>query len=214
MLTAIASSGRVATLVALCQKYKKPRPLEEGTAASLDLWNSRATMRAAMPGSWDYRRRVRKPASSHLVGFLFASGVGPLWAGTGALLSNSGHYNRSVLNPAIRVARARSRLWGYRPNRTSEPGNSISSLLGKAIPLSCVDNSRAEHVHQRSTDIDMLSESAEPFVIIVGGVGQAGVHRALMARLTVGDLPAASGPPRRPRALTWRTKALILTSVI
>jgi hypothetical protein len=70
-----------------------------------------------MPGSWDYRIRVRKPASLHLVGFLFASGVGPLWAGTGVLLSNSGHYNRSVLNPAIRVARARSRLWGYRPNR-------------------------------------------------------------------------------------------------
>ena len=38
-----------------------------------------------MPGSWDYRRRVRKPASLHLVGFLFASGVGPLLAGTGAL---------------------------------------------------------------------------------------------------------------------------------
>ena len=50
-----------------------------------------------MPGSWDYRIRVREPASSYLVGFLFASGVGPLLAGTGALLFNSGQYNRSVL---------------------------------------------------------------------------------------------------------------------
>ena len=85
------------------QKQKKPRPLAKGTAASLDVWNSRATMRAAMPGSWDYRRRVRKPASSHLVGFIFASGIGQ-GAGPGALFSNSGQYNRSVLNPAIRVA--------------------------------------------------------------------------------------------------------------
>ena len=43
---------------AMTDPTKKPRPLEEGTAASLDVWNSRATMRAAMPGSWDYRRRV------------------------------------------------------------------------------------------------------------------------------------------------------------
>ena len=75
-----------------------------------------------MPGSWDYRIRVRKPASSYLVGLLFASGVNPLLASTGALLSNSGHYKRGVLNPAIRVARARSRLWGYQPNRTDDLG--------------------------------------------------------------------------------------------
>ena len=87
-----------------------------------------------MPGSWDYRRRVQEPASSYLVGFLFASGVGPLWAGTGALLSNSGQYNRSVLNPAIRVARPRSRLWGYQPNRTSEPGNFKPAILRKFKP--------------------------------------------------------------------------------
>jgi hypothetical protein len=71
-----------------------------------------------MPGSWDYRapslwdrRRVRKPTSSHLVGLLFVSGVGQLLACTGALSSNSGQYNRSVLISAIRVARAGSRLW-------------------------------------------------------------------------------------------------------
>ena len=87
-----------------------------------------------MPGSWDYRRRVRKPASLHLVGFLFASGVGPLWAGTGALLSNSGQYNRSVLISAIRVARARSRLWGYRPNRTSDLGNFKPAILRNFKP--------------------------------------------------------------------------------
>jgi hypothetical protein len=55
-----------------------------------------------MPGSWDYRepslwdrRRVRKPASSHLVGFLLSRG--PIGAGGlstaatgGVLLFNSG----------------------------------------------------------------------------------------------------------------------------
>jgi hypothetical protein len=63
-----------------------------------------------MPGSWDYRRRVQEPASSHLVGFLLSSGISPKVADSGALLFNSGHYIRSVLNPAIRVARAGSRL--------------------------------------------------------------------------------------------------------
>ena len=52
-----------------------------------------------------------KPASLHLVGFLLASDASPKRAGSGALLFNGGHYNRSVLNPAIRVARAGSRFW-------------------------------------------------------------------------------------------------------
>ena len=34
----------------------------------------------------------------------------PQWAGSGALLFNSGQYNRSVLISAIRVARAGSRF--------------------------------------------------------------------------------------------------------
>jgi hypothetical protein len=70
-----------------------------------------------MPGSWNYqepslwdRRRVRKPASSYLVGFLLSSGASPKRAGDGALLFDSGQYNRSVLISAIRVARAGSRF--------------------------------------------------------------------------------------------------------
>ena len=63
-----------------------------------------------MPGSWDYRRRVRKPASLHLVGFLLSSGISPKVADSGALLFNGGQYNRSVLISAIRVARAGSRF--------------------------------------------------------------------------------------------------------
>jgi hypothetical protein len=52
----------------------------------------------------------------------------------GGLLSNSGHYNRSVLNPAIRVARAGSRLWGYQPNRTSDLGNFKPAILRNFNP--------------------------------------------------------------------------------
>jgi len=47
---------------------------------------------------------------------------------------NSGHYNGSVLISAIRVARARSRLWGYRPNRTSDLGNFKPALTPKDKP--------------------------------------------------------------------------------
>ena len=47
----------------------------------------------------------------------------------GGLLSNSGQYNRSMLIFAIRVARARSRLWGYRPNRTDDLGNFKPAIL-------------------------------------------------------------------------------------
>jgi hypothetical protein len=42
-----------------------------------------------------------KPISSYLVGFLFASGANPKRAGTGSLLSNHGHYDRSALISAI-----------------------------------------------------------------------------------------------------------------
>jgi hypothetical protein len=70
-----------------------------------------------MPGSWDYRepslwdrRRVRKPTRCKLAGFLFSSGASPKRAAIGALLLDSGQYNRSVLISAIRVARAGSRL--------------------------------------------------------------------------------------------------------
>ena len=99
-----------------------------------------------MPGSWDYRepslyrRRVQEPASSHLVGFYLPIGhpdtpaliPRPLWPL--GLLFNSGQYNRSVLNPAIRVAPARSRCWGFRPNRTSEPGNFKPAILRNVKP--------------------------------------------------------------------------------
>jgi hypothetical protein len=63
-----------------------------------------------MPGSWDYRIRVREPASSYLVGFLCSTGISLKVADSAALLFNSGQYNRSVLISAIRVARAGSRL--------------------------------------------------------------------------------------------------------
>ena len=58
----------------------------------------------------------------------------PLPSSSGVLMSNSGQYNRSVLISAIRVARARSRLWGYRPNRTSEPGNFKPAILRNFKP--------------------------------------------------------------------------------
>ena len=100
------------------------------------------------------RRRVRKPASSHLVGFLLptsqnvlwpqwgrgsvagglSSGASPKRAGTGVILFNGGHYNCSVLNPAIRVARARSRFWGYRQNRTCDLGNFKPAILRNFKP--------------------------------------------------------------------------------
>ena len=50
------------------------------------------------------------------------------------MLFNGGHYNRSVLNPAIRVARASSRQWGCRPNRTCDPGNFKPALLRNFKP--------------------------------------------------------------------------------
>ena len=90
-----------------------------------------------MPGSWDSlwdRRRVRKPASLHLVGSLLILRYQPKRARSGALLFNGGHYNRSALNPAIRVARARRRLGGYRPSRTSELRNSKPAILRNFKP--------------------------------------------------------------------------------
>ena len=89
-----------------------------------------------MPGSWDYRepslwdrRRVGKPARCELAGFLSSSGPA-LFSGTGALLFNSGEYNRSVLISAIRV-RTREvtdmRL-PAEPNG-SNPGNSKPAIL-------------------------------------------------------------------------------------
>ena len=80
---------------------------------------------------WD-RRRVRKPASSHLVGFLYPRprgdrGLSPGDRWAGALLFNSGQYNRSVLISAIRVARAGSRFWATPRPRAVTRGVTIMS---------------------------------------------------------------------------------------
>ena len=48
---------------------------------------------------------------------------------------NSGYLSDSMLISAIRVARVRSRLGGYRPNRTSEPGSFKPAIQRIAGPL-------------------------------------------------------------------------------
>jgi hypothetical protein len=55
------------------RKNKKPRPLEEGTAASLDVPNRRATMRAAMSGSWGYRNRDRSRSGANWSAFVLSA---------------------------------------------------------------------------------------------------------------------------------------------
>ena len=141
---------------------KKPRTLDKGTAASLDAWNSRATTRAAMP-------RILGSIGNHPFGTGDGYESRPVhtWSafyyprgptGAGALLFNSGQYNRSVLISAIRVARAGSRLWGYRPNRTSDLGNFKPAILRNfkppLTPSESVPNSA--HLAQAARGISRL----------------------------------------------------------
>ena len=102
----------------------------------------------------------------------------PTLAGTGALLFNSGQYNRSVLISAIRVARARSRLWG----QPRDPADSHANL---AV---CIAQPRHAHqcpllpAHLRITGSQIL---AGPAVTVTSRLALTVRHQLVALAVTV-----------------------------
>ena len=121
---------------------KKPRPLDEGIAASLDVSEQPCYHEGCDARVLGYRMRVREAGQFVPGRLLLSSGARPKRAGNGAMLINSGHYNRSVLNPAIRVAHAGLRL---RPNPPT-PARVTQARTPKLRTLQWGDTCRTLHI--------------------------------------------------------------------